>query len=284
MLEGLYIICKKENILEEENKNINIVREELKVVNCDINYMDSSLYQLKNFEKYKANYIFIVEDEVIAKELYQNDFFVVVYLSIQNKACDFSFCNYAIESFEGINMEYLNILYHRFKELPLTILSTKRCRLCEITCEDVDDLYRIYSNPEITLYMEDLFPDREQELAYTKDYIHNIYHFYGYGMWVIKEKQSGKLIGRAGLEFREGEEGIELGFLVAKEYQRIGIAYEVCREILEYAKQYLEFDSIYSYSNPKNVASIRLIEKLGFKYAEQQKVNGILYNKYKVIL
>ena len=65
-------------------------------------------------------------------------------------------------------------------------------RIREITVKDVPQLYELYRDASITAFMEPLFADPEQEIAYTKDYIENVYGFYGYGMWVLEEKRSGQ--------------------------------------------------------------------------------------------
>ena len=113
--------------------------------------------------------------------------------------------------------------------------------------------------------MEPLFPTRQQEEEYTRDYIKNIYHFYGYGMWLIVLKESGEVIGRAGLEYKEGLEGLELGFMLGKEYQHEGYAFEACRAILDYARVELEQSGVYAVVHEENRESIALCERLGFQ-------------------
>ena len=43
-----------------------------------------------------------------------------------------------------------------------------------------------------------------------------MYGYYGYGMWLVFDKASGELIGRAGLEHREFPDAVELelGYLI----------------------------------------------------------------------
>ena len=50
-------------------------------------------------------------------------------------------------------------------------------RIREITVKDVPQLYELYRDASITAFMEPLFADPEQEIAYTKDYIENVYGF-----------------------------------------------------------------------------------------------------------
>ena len=61
-------------------------------------------------------------------------------------------------------------------------------------------------------------------------------------MWLAKEKGTHRLIGRAGIDYRMlgEEEIIEMGYVIAPEYQRQGYAYEVCQAIMAWAKSNLD--------------------------------------------
>lgn len=45
-----------------------------------------------------------------------------------------------------------------------------------------------------------------------------MYGMYGFGMWLVKDRDTDKLIGRAGLELRliDGVEEMELGYIIVK--------------------------------------------------------------------
>lgn len=175
---------------------------------------------------------------------------------------------YCVENLVDVSYDYLDKVYRRAKGLPWNILTTDRLQIREITPEDVPRLYELYEEESITRYMEPLFPDQQQEIDYTKDYIKNVYHFYGYGMWLIILKESGEIIGRAGLEYKEGFEGLELGFMLGKDYQHKGYAYESCKAILDYACEELEQTSFRAIVHRNNEPSRHLCEKLGFQKKE----------------
>ena len=84
----------------------------------------------------------------------------------------------------------------------------------ELELSDLDALFSMYAEPGMTDYMEGLY-EYEEELEYQKAYIENMYRFYGYGMWLVFEKKTGTLIGRAGVEHREELNGdMELGYAI----------------------------------------------------------------------
>ena len=115
-----------------------------------------------------------------------------------------------------------------------------------------------------------------------------MYRYFGYGMWLVFDKVTGKLIGRAGLEHREFEEErgieLELGYLFAPEYQHKGYATEVCEQIIAYAKENTQFEELNCYINSQNIASIKLAERLGFIFLGESKEIGKQMKRYKYIL
>lgn len=210
-------------------------------------------------------YVLLTDEALVAKECSEKAQPYLFLLTEQNRHESLPAGAYCIEGMEDISEDYLRKVYQRAKGLPWEILKTDRLLIREITVEDVPRLYELYAEESITRYMEPLFPTRQQEEEYTRDYIKNIYYFYGYGMWLITLKESGEVIGRAGLEYKEGLEGLELGFMLGKEYQHKGYAFEACKAILDYAREELEQSSFYAIVHEENQASIALCEKLGFQ-------------------
>lgn len=180
----------------------------------------------------------------------------------------------------GLEMEYLERVYRRYKELPWDICETGRCLIRETTVADVDAFYDIYKDPSITRYMENLFADPDEERAYARDYIDKVYDFYGFGVWTVILKESGRVIGRAGLSMREGFEEPELGFVIGVPWQNKGLAHEVCLAIISYGENALEFERIMALVEQGNEASGKLCEKLGFLPEDEIADGGKIFIRY----
>lgn len=181
---------------------------------------------------------------------------------------------YAVTDIEDIEEAYLEKIWRRYRGIPWDICETERCLVRETTVEDVDAFYRIYAEKSITEYMDNLFEDMDEERQYARDYIEKVYGFYGYGMWTVCLKETGEVIGRAGLCMREGFEEPELGYVIGVPWQGQGIATEVCRAILEYGREELGFRVVRILMKPGNKASERLCKKLGFQYIGETKLQG----------
>ncbi len=128
--------------------------------------------------------------------MYRSRFLVVFVLDSGSRDASLPSGVYCVESLEDIDGEYLERIYRRTKGIPWNIVETEHLLIREIIPEDVPRLYELYSDDSITKYMDNLYSDPEQELSYTRDYIQNIYGFYGYGMWIITLKDTGVVIGR----------------------------------------------------------------------------------------
>ena len=186
-------------------------------------------------------------------------------------------------------------VYKRYKGEPWIIAETKRCIIRELTMDDIDDLFDLYCKPGITDFVEPLY-DYEKECEYERAYIKHMYGYYEYGMWLVFSKETGKLIGRAGLENRDYEDEnsdgssdevtyhseMELGYVIAPEYQRQGYATEVCEAILEYAWENLEPERINCLIDERNYPSIKLVEKLGFNLMGICDVTGEKLLRYAI--
>ena len=164
---------------------------------------------------------------------------------------------YAVESLAELDIEYLERVRRRYNHIPWDIGETDRCLIRELSLSDLPALYELYDKPGMTDYVEPLY-DYETEIEYQKAYIENMYGFYEYGMWLVFSKETGKLIGRAGLEHDE------LGYMIAPELWNQGYATEVCRFIIDYARENTDFEELYCRIDERNEASVRLAKKLGF--------------------
>lgn len=196
-----------------------------------------------------------------------------------------------VEGFEEVDALFLERVYEREHHLPWEIARTDRWILREFTMDDMDGLVELYDQPGVAYrivngyqvpgYIEPLLP-REEEEEYQRCYIENMYGFYGYGMWIVTEIRSPHIIGRAGLENREYEDGVELemGYVIDPGWQHRGIAYEVCSAIMEYARENTDFPRLNALTEADNVASIALLEKLGFTYLEDTDVSGNRTRRY----
>lgn len=198
---------------------------------------------------------------------------------IPNQSC--SGVDMLVEGFDEVDADFLEKVYQRHHRIPWTILETERCVIRELALDDLDALFELYGDGEIDKYTDPLYP-YEEEKEFQHAYIENMYRYFGYGMWLVFSKESGKLIGRAGLEHREynGETELELGYIIGTPYQGKGYATEICKAILEYAKENTYFERINTLIQDGNIASEKLTKKLDFVHEEDFELDGKIMHRY----
>ena len=159
---------------------------------------------------------------------------------------------------------------------------TKRLLIREITLDDVEALYRIYSDERVTRYIPGLQKDPQEERRMTKAYIESAYDFYGFGLWAVFERSTGRLIGRVGLTPRQMEDCcvLELGYVIDAGHWRQGYAAEACEAAIRYAQEELDCEELSAFIRVENTASIALAEKLGFHYFDRWQQDGFQFVWY----
>lgn len=180
--------------------------------------------------------------------------------------------SYITQSLEELSVSYVKRVYCRFHDLPVQIQETQRLWIREMIEEDAEEFFRMQREEDISQVMERRRRCVEEERAFIKEYRKNQYAFYEFGFFSIIEKETGKLIGKVGVEEhnREGKNDLELGYWIEKNKRRMGYAYEAGDAVLKFLKEELEFSGeICCFVQPENMASLKTAQKLGFLKTEQ---------------
>lgn len=146
-----------------------------------------------------AHTLVVTDIPSLSKRMGQEGYFVIALYHEGNKEESFPGIRYAVEDLLSVEYSSYEEAFKRLAGIPWEILETERMLVRESTPGDVEEFYRIYSSPSITYYMEDLFPDREQEMEYMKAYIEQVYGFYGFGLWTVIKRIPDRLLEGRGL-------------------------------------------------------------------------------------
>jgi [ribosomal protein S5]-alanine N-acetyltransferase len=158
------------------------------------------------------------------------------------------------------------------------ILQTERLIVRTWSPEDEDDGYRIWSDPEVMRYVGTGQPNAS--LEETRAWVGRMtahHEAHGFGFWAVVEKKSNQLIGNCGMGYqRDGGLPIEFGYTLARSHWGRGYATEAAAACLRYAFESLRFTELSARVDSRNVASQRVLEKIGFVYQrEEQLADGI---------
>ena len=199
----------------------------------------------------------LVETDAEEKTALEQGFFCIGYLNPELPGQKLSGCRILLEGFEEIDRGFLEQVHTRALGLPVRIAETRRLILREMTLSDLPELNRICR--------ENGLPETGEEEAGA--YIRYMYGLYQCGMWVVLEKESDRIIGRAGFGIADylPEAELDLGYLIDTPYRRQGYGEEACRAVLDYGRDWLELQRISAYVEEENQVSVHLLEKLGFQ-------------------
>ena len=91
---------------------------------------------------------------------------------------------------------------------------------------------------------------------------------HGFGMWLLRDRETGDVLGRGGLQYTytAGLHEVEAGWAIVPERWGQGLATELAGACVEVAFEQLDLLQIVAFTLPDNVASRRVMEKAGFEY------------------
>lgn len=119
-------------------------------------------------------------------------------------------------------------------------------------------------------------PDAELEATRTRleRYIaHQTEH--GFSKWAVWDRDSGAYLGDAGLTVLPETGEVELGYRLGRSYWGRGLATEISRAWLEHAIGRLGLDRVIAFADPRNPASVRVMEKIGMTFDRQDHLAGM---------
>lgn len=98
---------------------------------------------------------------------------------------------------------------------------------------------------------------------------------HGFSKWLILEGDSGIAIGDSGLLVLQDYGWVDLGFRFAQPYWGKGLATEVASAWVRTAFDKLGVARLGAFVHPGNVASIRVLERVGFRAQRHEMVMGM---------
>jgi RimJ/RimL family protein N-acetyltransferase len=141
------------------------------------------------------------------------------------------------------------------------VIETERLLLRPTLAEDLDGWAELMADPESARFIGGSVPRGAawRGLACMA----GSWALYGFGMFSMIEKATGRWIGRTGPWQPEGWPGTEVGWGVIKAVEGRGYAYEAAVASIDWAFDALGWDEVIHCIDPANAPSQRLAERLG---------------------
>ena len=145
-------------------------------------------------------------------------------------------------------------------------LETERLVLRRLRPADAESIFAILSDRELTRFYDDeafteLSQAREQIEAWDRGY-----DPWRHIRWGITRRGSGQVIGTCGCySFHRWHARASLGYELARPYWRRGIMTEALGAVIDFGFRKVGLNRMQALLMPGNVASVKLLEKLGFR-------------------
>jgi len=153
----------------------------------------------------------------------------------------------------------------------MIILETERLLLRHFEAGDLDALFALYRDPEVRRY----FPEGTLTLEETRgelDWYRNGHPKHPeLGLWATILKERSQFIGRCGLLpwTIDGQDEIEIAYLIDKTFWGQGLGTEAARGIRDYAFEKLGLTRLICLIDEHNRASVRVAEKTGMAFEKE---------------
>jgi ribosomal-protein-alanine N-acetyltransferase len=161
-------------------------------------------------------------------------------------------------------------------------ITTSRLSLRSFTFEDTDALHQILSVPGVLQYFPSPEPPERERVEKLIDRQIRHWQDFGYGWWAVEGLADEQLLGWSGLQYLPETDEIEIGYLLGKPYWGVGLATESAQAGLDFGFGSLGLDEIVGIVHPDNLASLRVLEKIGLEYVSQAEYFGMACYQYKI--
>ena len=160
------------------------------------------------------------------------------------------------------------------------ILQTERLLLRELNPDDAENFYKLNLNPNVIKYTgNSAFKDIDEAKEFLENY--QDYQLNGFGRWAVIEKSTNEFLGWCGLKYDKNLDETDIGFRFFEEHWNKGLATESAKACINFGFENLNLKSIVGRAMSENIASIKVLEKIGLKFEREfdfDKSNkGVIY-------
>ena len=149
----------------------------------------------------------------------------------------------------------------------MTVLETGRLALREFTADDAAFVLRLVNEPSFLRYIGDRgVRNLDDARRYIADGPVAGFAKHGHGLMRVDRKEDGATVGMCGVLKRDALPEPDIGFSFLPEYWSQGYALESASAVMRHARGTLGLGRILAITTRDNGPSMRLLDKLGFRF------------------
>lgn len=150
-------------------------------------------------------------------------------------------------------------------------IETARLILRRFRPDEVGTLIALRADPEVIRYLGGAARQSPASIEQRFKFYLSCYESHGFGVSAVVRKADGLMIGSSGLQPLEDTGEIEVGYAFDKPFWGQGYATEAAAAWLRYGFEHVGLRSIVAVTDPANVGSWRVMEKLGMLYRGRER-------------
>jgi len=159
-------------------------------------------------------------------------------------------------------------------------IETERLLLRMFGPEDLDELARLFRDPQVMRYVGDGLPVSREETERALKSIILHWQTHGFGRWAVVDRKTREFVGFGGLRSLFGMP--EVVYHLASAHWGKGLATELARASLRFGFKVHQFERIVAITKPLNAKSIHVMEKLGMHYEQHARYYDIDVVQYGI--
>jgi RimJ/RimL family protein N-acetyltransferase len=152
------------------------------------------------------------------------------------------------------------------------IAETPRLIIRNWHVDDIVPYAAIIGNPQVMQFIGDGLPKPPEEAIHAIEKYNGQIEQQGWARFAVALKESNEVIGFCGFDIYNDE--LDFGYRLGQKYWGQGYATEAARAVLDLGVNQFKFPRIVCHAFKENVASIRVIEKLGIPFDKEWMFHG----------
>jgi RimJ/RimL family protein N-acetyltransferase len=156
----------------------------------------------------------------------------------------------------------------------VTVIETERLVLRHLSPEDAGFILELLNEPS---FIRNIGDRGVRTIEGANSYILNgpvaSYTKNGFGLYLVKLKETDESIGMCGLIKRDTLEDVDIGYAFLPRFWSKGYAVESAKAVKEYGKNTVGLKRIVAIVDPENEGSIRVLEKIGLQFEKMVRLS-----------
>ncbi|WP_338760693.1 GNAT family N-acetyltransferase [Bernardetia sp. ABR2-2B] len=157
----------------------------------------------------------------------------------------------------------------------MKIVETERLIIEEAILSDASFFFELLNSPNWLEFIGDRnINSLEDATKYVQESLIDNYEKNSYGFYKMSLRETNQSIGAVGFLKRDYLDFPDIGYAILPNYEGKGYVSEATQAVFEYGKNNLNLKKIVAITTEENLASQRVLSKIGLKFIEKVNVDG----------